>query len=191
MSATQAASPLDLGAQPADLAGQVAVLGGALDRAAQLGRADGLAQVVEGPGADGLDRLLDAGVGREQDQRQVGRDPADPADQIEGPGRAAVGIGQILVHQHRVVGDVVDEREGLLGRGGAVDLVAAAQQQRHEPVDLRLAVDHQHAPGRGRALGLDLGGGHRPASPGAATPASGPSSGSTTRAWVPTPSSET
>jgi hypothetical protein len=170
----EAARPLHLGAEAAHLAGQVAALGGPLDGGAQLGGIHRLAQVVVGAGAHRLDRLLDPGVGGEQDERQIGRGAAQAAQELEAAG-PRLRAGQIFVDQHHVVRRVVRQRQRLVGVPGAVHLDLLTEEERDEPVDLRLAVHHQDAARRRRLLAQD------------ALPSR---SGSRTRAWVPTPSFE-
>ncbi len=79
----------------------------------QLLDVEGLDDVVQGPGLQGLDGLGDAAVGRDHDDRDVGQVLPGVAEDVH-----AVGLGHLDVGDDQVEGFFVQDLEGLRPRRG-------------------------------------------------------------------------
>ena len=114
--------------------GQIARAQRLLDDGAHLGLVEGLGDVVEGPGFQRLDRVVDRAVGREHHDRKLGVDAQRLPEKLH------------PVHlRHAKVGDdqidvvLAKQREARLAVLGGVDFVAVAGELRGEdPSQVRL-----------------------------------------------------
>ncbi len=112
----------------------------------QLLHAEGLRDVVVGPGVERRDLVGLRLAHREHDHRHVA-ERADAPDHL-----GAVEVGQPEVEQHEVGRLLGGAHDALLARADRGDLVAVGLEARAQrPPDLRLVVDHQH-PAHARRL---------------------------------------
>ena len=101
----------------------------------QLLDVEGLDDVVEGPGLQGLDGLGDAAVGRDQDDRQVGQVLPGVAEDVH-----AVGAGHLDVGDDEIDLLLGQDLEAAGGRQGGLDGVAFFLEDDREQVEEALFV---------------------------------------------------